>query len=315
MRRILLALVPALMIGAASALDYPTKNITIIVPYGPGGATDLATRALIDSIPSGILPSGISFVITNMPGGSGLIGTNYVVNARPDGYTLCGITGDFAYSRARGTTNLSVDSFEPLIWTQVDPYLLLIKAGMPYTNLKEFVEHTRANPGKVKFGDSGPGAIPHLVGIAMARALGLDIRAISYDTSLEAAIAVVNGEAQATALHSTAAAGQLRAGEVIPIAVSSTVRSGLFPNVPTIAETFADAKDLNIVSTISVSAPKGTPPEVVNYLRRIFMETVKTDAYKARLKNFQAQDISHYTVDDTKNLYNQLAEYYVELSK
>lgn len=316
MRRILLVLALALVMGAAPALDYPTKNINIVVPYGAGGASDLATRAVVDCVPAGTLPSGVSFVITNMPGGSGLIGTNYVVNGRSDGYTLCSITGDFMYSRARGTTDLPADSFTPLIWSQVDPYIIIVKKGAPYQTLAELVDYAKANPGKVKFADSGPGAVPHLVAIALRKALDIDVKTISYDTSLEGAIAVVNEEAHASAMHSTAAAGQLRAGEVIPIAVSANVRTSLFPDVPTIAEVFPDqASDINIVSTISISAPKGTPPEVVDYLRKVFDTAVKTDAYKQKQKAFQAQDISHYTVDDIVNLYTQLSTYYEELTK
>lgn len=315
MRRILLALALVLALGAAPALDFPTKNITIIVPYGAGGATDLATRALVDSIPPGTLPPGVSFVITNMPGGSGLIGANFVANGRHDGYTLCGVTGDFLYSRAIGVTDLPLDTFQTLIWMQVDPYLILVKTGA-YKSLKELVDYAKANPGKVKFGDSGPGAIPHLVGKTIGKATGADIRAISYDASLEAVIAVVNGEAEATALHSTAGAGQMRAGEAVPVAVTSRERSSLFPDVPTVAETFPGQADhINIVSTMSIAAPRDTPPEVVDYLRKVFTAAVNTDTYKEKLKLFQAQDISHYTVEDTLNLYKSLAATYEEMAK
>ncbi len=311
MRRIALALILVLAAAAAPALDFPAKNINIIVPYGPGGSTDLATRATIDCIPPGTLPPGVSFTVTNMPGGSGLVGASFVANAKKDGYTVCGLTGDFIYSSVRGATDMPVDTFVPLIWMQVDPYLVLVKKGAPYKNLKEFVDYIKANPGKIKFGDSGPGAVTHLVGVAMQKALKLDFKTIGYDNSLEAVIAIVNGEVAATSTHSTAAAGQLKAGEVFPIAVSSSKRSPIFPDVPTIAEIFPnEAKDINIVSTMSLAVHKDTPPEIVDYLRKVFTAAVNTDAYKAKMKVFQSQDISSWTVKDTVNLYNQLASYY-----
>ena len=311
MRRIVLAFVLILATAVASALDYPTRNITIVVPYGAGGNSELATRATIDCIPPGTLPSGVIFTVTNMPGGSSLIGANFVANARKDGYTIYALTGDFIYSSARGATNLPTDTFTPLIWMQVDPYLFLVKSDAPYKNLKDLVEYIKTNPGRVKVGDPGPGSVNHLVGIGLQRALNISFSTIGYDNSLETVLALVNGEIQATTTHSVAATGQLRAGEVLPIAVSSSTRSPVFPDIPTIAEIFPnEAKDFNIVSTMSLAVHKDTPPEVIEYLRGVFFAAVKTEAYKEKMKVFQSQDISSWTVADTVGLYDQLASYY-----
>ncbi|MCL1999942.1 MAG: tripartite tricarboxylate transporter substrate binding protein [Planctomycetes bacterium] len=311
MRRIFLALVLVFAAAVSLAGDYPARNISLLVPYGAGGNTDLAARATVDSLPSGTLPSGVAFTITNMPGAGGLTGATFVANARKDGYTVCALTGDFIYASVRGATDMPVDTFIPLIWMQVDPYLIIVKADAPYKTLKEFVDYIKANPGQVRFGDSGRNAVTYLVGHAMQQALNLDIRTISYDSSLEAITAIVGGEVHATVTHSVAASGQLRAGEVIPIAVSSTGRSPIFPSIPSIAEIFpVEAKDINIVSTMGLAVHKDTPPEIVEYLRKVFTAAVGTDVYKEKMKAFQSQDISSWTVTDTVGLYDQLASYY-----
>ncbi|MDR1535588.1 MAG: tripartite tricarboxylate transporter substrate binding protein [Planctomycetota bacterium] len=317
MKKALLILAAVCLVRAAAALDYPTRNINIIVPYSAGGSTDLATRAIVDTIPPGTLPPNVMFTVTDMPGGSGLVGINHLVNnVAHDGYTIAAASGDFIYSSVRGVTPLAPDAIKPIIFTQVDPYLILIKTGQPYTNLKELVAYIKANPGKVKFGDSGPNAVTRLVGVALQRALDLKLDFIGYDSSNESILAVINGEAQLTSTHSTAAAGQLRAGEIIPIAVSSKERTPLFPDVPTIAETFpAEAGEVNILSTMCVVVPKGMDPRITDYLQKVFIASVNTPAYKEKIKNFQAQDISHWTVQDIDNLFPSLAKYYGALSK
>jgi tripartite-type tricarboxylate transporter receptor subunit TctC len=308
------------VIGVMSAMtlgagDYPTKNINIIVPYSAGGSTDLATRTIVDTIPPGTLPPGVMFTVTDMPGGSGLVGINHLLSGvAHDGYTISAASGDFIYSSVKGSTPLPPDAIKPIIFTQVDPYLLLIRKDAPYKTLKEFVDYVKANPGKAKFGDSGPNAVTRLVGVALRKALNLNFDFIGYDSSNESIQAVIRDEAQLTSTHSTAAAGQLRAGEVIPVAVSSKERSSLFPDVPTIAELFPkEASEVNIVSTMCIVVPKGFDPAITEYLRKVFVASVNTPAYKEKIKLFQAQDISHWTAQDTDNFFPSLAKYYKTL--
>lgn len=319
MRKALWLSAVAALLSAASlfAGDYPVRNINIIVPYSAGGSTDLATRTIVDAIPPGTLPPGVMFTVTNMPGGSGLVGINHLLNnVAHDGYTISAASGDFIYASVKGTTPLPPDAIKPIIFMQVDPYLLLIKKDAPYKTLKEFTDWAKANPGKAKFGDSGPNAVTRLVGVALNRALDLKLDFIGYDSSNESIMSVINGESQITSTHSTAAAAQLKAGEVVPVAVSSRERSSLFPDVPSIAEIFPkEAPDINIVSTMCVVVPKGFDPKLTEYLRKALTASVNTQAYKDKMKIFQAQDISHWTVQDTDNLFPGLAKYYGSLVK
>ena len=292
------------------ALDYPKKNVTVIVPYGAGGTTDLSVRALIDSIPDGEVPKGVSFLVTNMPGGSGLLGMNKYVTSKKDGYTIGLVNCDFLLNSVKGVTPLKLEQFVPLVFVQADPYLVLVKADAPYQTFQEFVEYVRANPGKVKMGDSGSGTVPYFAIVAMQKALGLDVKTMSYDTSLESTLAVVRDEVQATVAHSGACIGQLEAKTVKALAVTSNERLTLFPEIPAIGELYSEASEMRVLSWIAVAALEGTPPEILDYLRGIFTKSVKSDAFKTRIKAFHMQEVNMFTSEDMNAFFEGQAAYY-----
>ncbi len=302
----------ALVISVAvHAGDYPRKNVTVIVPYGAGGTTDTCVRTMLDSVDPAAVPSGVSFVVSNVSGGSGMIGTNKFVNSRKDGYTIGVINCDFLLSSVRGTTKLTLDDFVPLAFVQVDPYLLLVSADAPYKTLEEFVAFIRANPGKVKFGDTGPAAVPNFASIAFRKALGLDIKTVSYDTSTESTLAVIRGEIEATIAHTTSCIGQLEAGAVIPLAVTSNVRSDNFPNVPAIGEVFPDeASDMRVLCWIASAALPGMDESQIDYLRTIFGNAVTSDVFKEKQKRFHMDEVTMTTKEDMFAFFEEQAAYY-----
>ncbi len=313
MRRALPALCLFLAFAASTvfALDYPTKNITINVPYAAGGTTDLSTRALLDSIPSGTLPSGVSFVVVNMPGGSGLVGTTKFSTAKKDGYNLGIVNCDFLLNIVRGATPLKLDQFVPLAFIQADPYLVLVRDDSPHKTYQDLVNYIKANPDQVKVADSGPGSVPHLAAVAMMKAHKISMKTMGYDNSLEGTMSVVNGETDFVISHSSAASGQLKAGKVRPLAVTSNKRLTLFPDVPSIGELYpAEAGDMQVLSWISIAALSGTDQGVIDWLRTTFKKGSSTDAYREKMKNFQMQDVSHFTPEDMMKFFAEQAEYY-----
>jgi tripartite-type tricarboxylate transporter receptor subunit TctC len=308
-----LAIVAAVLILTASAVlagGYPERNVSVIVPYGAGGTTDLATRALLDSVAPGEIPSGVSFVVTNMPGGSGLVGVNRFSTSAKDGYTIGTVNCDFLLNVVRGNTPLSLADFIPLVFVQADPYLVLVRSDAPYKTFQSLLDYIRANPGDVIFSDSGPGAVPHLAVTAIEKSFGVSVQTISYDNSLESSLAVVNGESQVTISHPSAASGQLKAGALIPLAVTSNERLSNFPDVPAIGELYKEAADMRILSWISIAALKDTPPDVVAYLQRIFSASVRSQAFNNKLTTFQSQPISILTADDMSRFFAEQTEYY-----
>jgi tripartite-type tricarboxylate transporter receptor subunit TctC len=306
----LLALALVLAASAAFAGAYPERNVSVIVPYGAGGTTDLATRAMLDSVKPGEIPSGVSFIVVNMPGGSGLVGVNKFSTSAKDGYTIGTVNCDFLLNVVRGATPLSLANFIPLVFVQADPYLVLVRSDAPYKTFQQLLDHIKANPGEVIFGDSGPGAVPHLAVTAIEKSFGVSVQTISYDNSLESSLAVVNGESHVTISHPSAASGQLKAGALIPLAVTSNQRLANFPDVPAIGEIYKEAADMRILSWISIAALDGTPPEIVSYLQRIFSESVRSKAFNDKLTTFQSQPISILTADDMAKFFAEQTEYY-----
>lgn len=291
-------------------LEYPTKNISVIVPYGAGGTTDLSVRAMLDSIPDGTIPKGVSFVVTNMPGGSGLIGMNKYVTAKKDGYTLGLVNCDFLLNSVKGVTPLKLEQFVPLVFVQADPYLVLVKADAPYQTFQEFVDYMRKNPGAIKFGDSGSGTVPNFAIVAIQKALGVEVKTMSYDTSLESTLAVVRDEVQATVAHSGACIGQLEAKAVKALAVTSNERLSLFPDVPAIGELYQEAAEMRVLSWIAVAALEGTPPEMLDTLRDAFTKSVKSDAFKQKIKMFHMQEVNMFSSEAMNKFFDEQAAYY-----
>ena len=305
-----LALLLVMPMSAAPAGGYPERNVGVIVPYGAGGTTDLATRALLDSVKPGEIPSGASFVVANMPGGSGLVGVNKLATSAKDGYTIGAVNCDFLLNVVRGNTQLSLADFIPLVFVQADPYLVLVGSDAPYKTFPELLDYIKNHPGEVIFGDSGPGAVPHLAVTAIEKSFGVSVQTISYDNSLQSSLAVVNGECHVTISHPSAASGQLKAGALIPLAVSSNQRLSNFPDVPAIGELYKEAADMRILSWISIAALAGTPPDVVSYLQRIFSESVRSAAFNSKLTTFQSQPITILTADDMSRFFAEQTEYY-----
>lgn len=313
MNKKILSLLSLALLFAVSvqAAEYPRKNVTVIVPYGAGGTTDTCVRTMLDSVAPEDVPSGVSFVVSNVSGGSGMIGTNKFVNSRKDGYTLGVVNCDFLLSSVRGTTKLTLDDFVPLAFVQVDPYLLLVSAEAPYKTLEEFVAYIRAHPGEVKFGDTGPAAVPNFAAIAFRKALGLDTRTVSYDTSTESTLAVVRGEIEATIAHTTSCLDQLEAGAVVPLAVTSNARASNFPDVPSVAEVFpGDASDMDILCWIASAALPAMDESQVDYLRTIFGRAVTSDVFKQKQKRFHMEEVTKTSKEDMFNFFEEQAAYY-----
>lgn len=298
-------------IAVAQAADFPRKNVNVIVPYGAGGGTDMCIRSMLDSIAPGVTPKGITYVVNNMPGGSGMIGTNKFATSKKDGYTLGVVNCDLLLNITRGVTPLKLNQFVPLSFVQVDPYLVLVAADAPYKTFTELVDYMKAHPGEVKFGDTGPSAVPNFAVLAMQKALGVSVKTMSYDNSLESALAVVRGEVQATVAHSAACIGQLDAKTVIPIAVTSNERMAMFPDVPSIGELYPEeASDMRVICWIASAALSGTDTEVLDYLRTTFSDAVQSDAYKERQKKFRMENVNIKTKADMDAFFAEQEAFY-----
>ena len=268
---------------------FPEKDLTALVYWAAGGTTDTCVRSVINAIPDDMLSKNI--IVSNVAGGSGLVGATQFVNSKADGYTIGVLNCDLVLNHALGNTDISSDQFIPLACIEQDPYLFLVPADAPYDTFEEFVEYAKANPGTISIGDTGSGAVPHLVYTVLNKYLGLDMKTVAYDSSADSVIATVSGECQATVTAPGAAAGQLEAGTLKAIASSGAERLTAYPDVPCMSECYDELKDMNILSGIMVVALKDSPADAVSYLQEIFSTAATSEEYQKTLQDFSFQPV------------------------
>lgn len=292
----------------AAPEGYPDKNIQVIVPFGAGGNTDMSARALINCVTDA---TGYTFVVDNKTGNSGLVGMEALADSDADGYTLGAVAVDVELHICFGRTELSMDQFTPIAATMADPYGLLISTSSEnYSNLEEFVEYAKANPGAVKVGTSGAGAAPHLAALAFAQKLGIEFSYFAYEGSADCVTAIASGEIDATFTQPTPAVAQMEAGTEKMIAFLANERLESYPDVPTVKEMYPDA-DLVMRGWVMIAAPAGIPEDVEAYLTDIFGKALQTPEYKEAIENLGMQ----YTViygDDLKKMIEEDMAFYTE---
>ena len=224
--------------AATTTVDYPTKDITVVVPYGAGGTTDLCVRGVLDAVDKSVVTK--NFIVSNVTGGSGLVGASQFVNAKSDGYTIGVLNCDLVLNNVLGNTDITSDQFVPLACIENDPYLFVVSKDAPYQTFEEFVDYAKAHPGEVTVADTGAGAAPHLGYLALTQDLGLDLKTVSYDSAADSVVAVVSGEVQAAITASGAAVGQMDGGNIVPLAVTSNERLSTYPDVPAMGELYTE---------------------------------------------------------------------------
>jgi tripartite-type tricarboxylate transporter receptor subunit TctC len=230
-----LALV-GLGLSRAAAQDWPTHPVKIVVPYGPGGVSDVLARLTADRL-STIL--GQRFIVETRPGASGAIGTEYVVRSPADGYTLYH-AGGAEFSVVPLMQKLSYDPLKdltPVGMTAINGMAFAVNRDLPVHTLREFIDYARANPGKINYGSVGRGSSSDLAPAAFAAREGLNIVGVPYTATPPSILALISGSIQVFFGNVSDIVGTVRSGEVRLLAVSTAKRLPQFPDVPTVAET------------------------------------------------------------------------------
>ena len=262
-------------LGVASAQDkFPSKPIKIYVPYSPGGATDFAARLVAEKAKVAL---GQNIVIENKPGAHGIISIEEMARARPDGYTLMiGNVTTNCITPILFADKMSINYDKDVIAVarlMVTPNVFLLNADFPAKTFKEFVDYTKKNPGKVRYGSSGIASFPHYDTALLAKRAGLDMIHIPYKGGAgEMVKGIANGEINVTLLSTPITLPQVKAGTVRVVA-NVVKRLPQFPDLPTFEE--LGYKDVGTDNWSALFAPAGTPPEVVRILHKAFSEAVK----------------------------------------
>lgn len=293
---------------AEGGSDYPTKNVNVIVPFAAGGNTDMSIRALLNTATE--QDGAYTFVVDNKTGNSGLIGMEALAESNPDGYTLGATCIDLMLHICFGRTEVTMDDFIPIAATMADPYALIISSSNPnFSTLEEFVDYAKANPGAIKVGDSGVGAAPNVAAKAFEKYFGITFDIYTYDGSADCVTAIESGEIDATFTQPTPAVASLNAGTLSMIGVLSDVRLAAFPDAPTIMEVYGEDYDLVMKGWVALTAPAGTPDEIVDTLSTLMGKSLETDDYKAQIESLGMEYLVLYGDELSTFLDEQMAFY------
>lgn len=276
--------------GHALAQSYPSKAVRIIVPYPPGGTSDILSRLLGPKLNEVF---GQPVVVDNRPGANGNIGADMVAKSAPDGHTM--LLADLgALTISPSIYKLPFDpvkDFAPVTMVTYSPHLLAVHPSVPVKTVKELVALAKSKPGLLNFAVSGIGGAPHLAGIAFEAQTGVKWTYIPYKGGSDAIIGLASGQADAIFNGMLATYPHVKSGKLKLIAVSSAKRVASIPDVPTVAE--AGLKGFETGSWQGIVAPAGTPKEAVGRLNTEIVRILNTPEMK---ENLAKQGAEVYTM-------------------
>ncbi len=278
--RVLLTLLAILSLGAvATAQEFPTKPIELVIPYGPGGSHDLTARALA-SVAHQYL--GQPMLVVLKPGGGGAVGSQYVIRAKPDGYTLMlGGTGPNTIFALVQKAPIGPDQFTSVARINYSPAIFSVRAEAPWKTFGEVLDYMKKNPGKFNFANTGPWGAADFPMRMVAQAAGVEYNNIPFDGGGPALLAVLGGHADGSFLFTAQLLPQIGAGKMRPLAVTDTKRLRDLPNVRTLRE---QGVDVVFTQWRSVLAPKGIPQGIAEKLEAAFKRMTEDSSFQALIK-------------------------------
>ena len=274
MTKYLSQLALVVFITAANAQSYPSKPIHLIVPFPPGGPTDIVGRLVAQKISEGI---GQPVVVENRPGAGGTVGSSAAAKAAPDGYTLLyGSTSTLAIAPSL-YRNIAYDprkAFAPISLVSSGPILITVNEKVPARTLKEFIDLAKKQPGKLSYSSGGNGTPPHLAGELFKVIAGVDLLHVPYKGGGPAITDLAGGQVQAVFEGQVALMPHLQSGRARALAITGPKRSPALPDVPTVAEAGLPKYDANFWS--GVVAPAGTPADTITRLNGVLVKALAT---------------------------------------
>ena len=271
--------------GPTAALaEYPERPIRIVVPFTPGGGTDIIARALAQHLGGAW---GQNVVVDNRPGGNTVVASEIVARARPDGYTLIvqinSLTALPAMPKEQGLGTISLDQFAPVTLVASLPHVLVVNRAVPAASVKELVALAKASPGKLNYATPGVGTPVHLAGALLASMAGINIVPVPYKGAAEYTAAVLGNHVQMVFGSAPTAIPHIRTGAFKALGVSTAKRIAQLPDVPAIAESYPGYA---IVSWYGVLAPAKTANEVVAKLAKEIAAATKTKSFTDLLPDY-----------------------------
>jgi len=287
-RSVVIGLSALPLIGHAQAA-YPSKPVTLVVGYAPGGTTDIVARMAAQALSAA---TGKTFIVENKGGGSTTIATGYVAKAQADGYTLLAneMTQTIVPSLFPKLSFDPIKDLAPVTVFAEAPYVLVVNSNVPAKNLRELVELAKAQPGKLNFASGGAGSGPHIAGELLKAVAGIEMTHVAYKGSGPAVQDLLGGQVEVLITAAPTVSAQLASGRMRPLAVAHTKRLSSLPNVPTAAE--AGFPGFRIANWFGLAAPKGTPPDVIAFLHAEVQKMIKRPEVLEKLLAAGAEPVS-----------------------
>ena len=275
---LVVAALASVVAAVACAQGYPSRPIRLIVPFTPGGGTDIMARVVAARMSESL---GQSFVVDNRPGAGGTIGMETVVRANPDGYTLIVVNSN--YSATAAIQKLPYDpvsDVQPIVLFGETGLVLVVHPSMPVKSIKEFIAYARASPGKLNYGSVGNGSLTHLALELLKLETKIDLIHVPYKGGSPALNAVIGGEVQLTAIGGPPTIPHVKAGRLRALGVTTARRFASLPDVPAIGET---VPGYEADHWYGMWGPKGLARDIVTRLNKEAAIVLRTEDMKGRL--------------------------------
>jgi tripartite-type tricarboxylate transporter receptor subunit TctC len=272
-------LAAGLLLTTAAHAAWPEKPVTVIVPFAPGGITDVVARVAAERLQAKFKQT---FVIENDAGAGGLLAAQRAARAAPDGYTLffCPI---FQITVAPFTQKINFDpikDFSPIAITAFSPFVITVGEKVPVNTLSELITYVKSKPGQLTYGSAGPGSLTHISSAVFLKTAGLDMIHVPYKGIAPAFSDILAGHIQMLSATPVEAKSYIDSGKVKALAITNSVRTQQLPNVPTITETL---KSPNVMTWQGMLAPAGTPKQIIDAIAREVAAAEKDPEFIQRL--------------------------------
>ena len=295
-----------LLVAAAQAQNYPNKPVRIIVPFAPGGATDIVTRIVAPKLTD---IWGQTIVVDNRGGGAGNIGAELAARATPDGYTLFMPSGSVMTANQHVYQKISFNAekdFTAITNVASGPQIVAVANNVPAKNVKELIALAKAKPRSITFGSAGIGSQTHLAAENFLYTAGVDAIHVPYKGEGPALVDLVGGQIQLLTPNLSASIGFVNAGRIRALAVTSRQRAPQAPNVPAVSETLPGFENLGWFGLV---APAGTPKAIIDKVRRDVVTVLSSAEVKKRFDELGMAPVGNTPAEFTKAMKEESARW------
>lgn len=293
--------------SSAETVDFPgNKQVSLIVPYSAGGASDTVARIYASELEQSL---GTSIVVSNVTGASGAIGLEQVRNSNPDGYTIAYMPVESTMLKALGFTDLSTDDFRFIGRAMTIPAAVTVRADAPWDTFEDFVNYAKEHPGEIQVGNSGTGSIWHIAAASIEKECGVQFTHVPFDGAAPAVAALLGGNIQAVTVSPSEVKNNVDSGDFKVLCVLGESRSSVVPDVPTAQEL---GIDITIQGWGGFAVPKDTPQAVIDILEEASETAINSDSVKKTLAD-RGYEHAYLSGSDMDQKASEELAYYSEL--